>query len=157
MPKSAVTFAEIRSWILARLRNPRFFSLAELNLAITELLVDLNQRPFKKLPGCRRSAFEQLDAPALQPLPATRFELCTWKSAKVNIDYHVEFDGHYYSVPHRLVRSKVELRVTASLVECFAANQRVACHALSPRRGAHTTVAEHMPASHRAHLEWRSR
>jgi transposase len=144
----------VERWILARLRNRRFFSLVELNRAIAELLVDLNLRPFKKLPGCRRSAFEQLDAPALRPLPATRFELCTWKSAKVNIDYHVEFDGHYYSVPHRLVRTTVELRVTASLVECFAANQRVACHALSHRRGGFTTVAEHMPASHRAHLEW---
>jgi hypothetical protein len=73
---------------------------------------------------------------------------------KVNIDYHVEFDGHYYSVPHALVRTTVELRVTASMVECFAANQRVACHALSHRKGAHTTAPEHMPASHRAHLEW---
>jgi len=72
----------------------------------------------------------------------------------VNIDYHVEFDGHYYSVPHALVRTTVELRVSASLVECFAANQRVACHALSHRKGAHTTAPEHMPASHRAHLEW---
>jgi len=153
-PKVENAVLVVERWILARLRNRRFFSLAELNAAIALLLVDLNQRPFKKLPGCRRSAFEQLDAPALQPLPATRFELCTWKSAKVNIDYHVEFDGHYYSVPHRLVRSTVQLRVTASLVECFAANQRVACHALSHVRGAHTTVAEHMPASHRAHLEW---
>jgi transposase len=95
-----------------------------------------------------------LDAPALRPLPAERFEACLWKSAKVNIDYHVEFDGHYYSVPHALVRTTVELRVTARLVECFAANQRVACHALSHRKGAHTTTPEHMPASHRAHLEW---
>ena len=153
-PKVENAVLVVERWILARLRNRRFFSLSELNAAIAELLADLNQRPFKKLPGCRRSAFEQLDAPALQPLPATRFELCTWKSAKVNIDYHVEFEGHYYSVPHRLVRSTLELRVTASLVECFAANQRVACHALNPRRGAHTTIAEHMPASHRAHLEW---
>ena len=153
-PKVENAVLVVERWILARLRNRRFFSLAELNGAIAELLVDLNRRAFKKLPGCRRSAFEALDVPALRPLPATRFELCTWRSAKVNIDYHVEFDGHYYSVPHALVRTTVELRVTANLVECFAANQRVACHALSHRRGAHTTVAEHMPASHRAHLEW---
>ena len=108
---------------------------------------------FKKLPGCRRSAFEQLDAPALQPLPAKRFELFRWKSAKVNIDYHVEFDGHYYSVPHALVRTTVELRVTATMVECHSSNQRVACHAVSQQRGAHTTTSEHMPVSHRAHLE----
>jgi transposase len=153
-PKVENAVLVVERWILARLRNRCFFSLAELNGAIAELLVDLNQRPFKKLPGCRRSAFEALDAPALQPLPATRFELCTWKCAKVNIDYHVEFDGHYYSVPHALVRTSVELRVTTNLVECFAANQRVACHARSHRKGAHTTIAEHMPASHRAHLEW---
>jgi transposase len=153
-PKVENAVLVVERWILARLRNRRFFSLVELNRAIAELLVDLNQRPFKKLPGCRRSAFEALDAPALQPLPATRFEVCRWKSAVVNIDYHIEVDGHYYSVPHRLVRTTVEVRITPRMVECFVANQRVACHAVSPRRGAHTTTAEHMPAAHRAHLEW---
>jgi transposase len=144
----------VQRWILARLRNRQFFSLAELNRAIAELLIDLNQRAFKKLPGCRASAFKEIDFPALKPLPATRFEISRWKSAKVNIDYHVEFDAHYYSVPHRLVGTTVELRVTDTLVEAFAANQRVACHALSHKRGGHTTLPEHMPASHRAHLEW---
>jgi transposase len=144
----------VERWILARLRNRRFFSLIELNQAIALLLVDLNQRAFKKLPGCRRSAFELLDAPALQPLPSKRFEIFKWKSAKVNIDYHVEYEGHYYSVPHALVRTTVELRVTANLVECFSSNQRVACHPLSHQRGRHTTNPEHMSASHRAHLEW---
>ncbi len=153
-PKVENAVLVVERWILARLRNRRFFSLGELNSAIAGLLVDLNHRPFKKLPGCRKSAFELLDAPALRPLAATRFELCSWKAAKVNIDYHVEFDGHYYSVPHRLVGATVELRITAALVECFATNQRVACHALSHKRGAHTTVAEHMPASHRSHLQW---
>ena len=100
----------VQRWILARLRNRRFFSLAELNQAIALLLADLNQRPFKKLPGCRRSAFEQLDAPALRALPAQRFELSRWKSAKVNIDYHVEFEAHYYSVPHRLVGGRLDVR-----------------------------------------------
>jgi transposase len=153
-PKVENAVLVVERWILARLRNRRFFSLRELNEAISLLLVDLNQRAFKKLPGCRRSAFEQLDAPALQPLPVKRFEIFKWKSAKVNIDYHVEFDGHYYSVPHALVRTTVELRVTASLVECFSSNQRVACHALSHVKGKFTTIPEHMPASHRAHLEW---
>ncbi|MCA3304136.1 MAG: IS21 family transposase [Roseomonas sp.] len=153
-PKVENAVLVVERWILARLRNRRFFSLAELNQAIAELLVDLNQRPFKKLPGCRRSAFEALDAPALQPLPAHRFELFSWKTAKVNIDYHVEFERHYYSVPHRLVGQVVELRVTAKLVEAFCAHQRVASHARSALVGKHTTVAEHMPASHRAHLEW---
>jgi transposase len=144
----------VERWILARLRNRRFFSLAELNKAIALLLIDLNQRAFKKLPGNRRSAFELLDAPALRPLPTHRFEIFICKSARVNIDYHVQYEGHYYSVPHALVRTSVELRVTATLVQCFSSNQRVACHALSHLRGRHTTVAEHMPASHRAHLEW---
>ena len=153
-PKVEGSVLIVQRWILARLRNRRFFSLAELNRAIAELLVDLNQRPFKKLPGCRASAFKELDAPALKSLPATRYEISRWKSARVNIDYHVEFDAHYYSVPHRLVGTTVELRVTDTLVEAFQANQCVASHALSHKRGQHTTIAEHMPASHRAHLEW---
>ena len=153
-PKVEAAVLLVQRWILARLRNRRFFSLAELNRAIAVLLVDLNQRPFKKLPGCRRSAFELLDAPVLRPLPAVRFQLSRWKTAKVNVDYHVEFDGHYYSVPHRLVNAKVDVRVTGALLECFAANRRVAGHALSAVRGGFTTAPEHMPASHRAHLQW---
>ena len=153
-PKVEGSVLLVQRWILARLRNRTFFSLAELNRAIAELLAQLNARAFKKLPGCRASAFAQLDAPALKPLPATRYAIGRWKCAKVNIDYHVEFDAHYYSVPHRLVGSTVDLRVTDTLVEIFQANQRVACHALSHKRGGHTTAPEHMPASHRAHLEW---
>jgi transposase len=153
-PKVEVAVQVVERWILARLRNRRFLSLAELNAAIAGLLVDLNQRPFKKLPGCRASAFETLDRPALRPLPAARMAIARFKRARVNIDYHVELDGHYYSVPHRLVRCSVELRVSASTVEILAGNQRVAVHAYSSRRGAHTTLAEHMPASHRAHREW---
>jgi transposase len=144
----------VERWILARIRNRRFFSLGELNAAIAELLADLNRRAFKKLPGCRMSAFEVLDRPALRALPATRMPIARFKRARVNIDYHVELDGHYYSVPHRLVGTEVELRVTATTVEIVAGNRRVAVHAYSSRRGAHTTTAEHMPASHRAHREW---
>jgi transposase len=147
-PKVENAVLVVERWILARLRNRKFFSLIELNQAIALLLVDLNQRAFKKLPGCRRSAFEQLD------LPANRFELFRWKSAKVNIDYHVEFEGHCYSAPHTLVRTTVELRVSDTLLECYSSNQRVACHAVSHQRGQHTTTPKHMPASHRAHLEW---
>ena len=144
----------VQRWILARLRHRRFFSLAELHVAIAELLEDLNARPFQRLPGNRRSAFETLDQPALRALPATPFQFAQWKKAKPNIDYHVEFDGHYYSVPHALVRTTVELRVSETLLECYSSNQRVACHPVSHQRGAHTTTPEHMPASHRAHLEW---
>lgn len=153
-PKVEGSVLLVQRWILARLRNRRFFSLGELNAAIGLLLVDLNQRPFKKLPGCRRSAFEALDAPVLRPLPATRYVIGRWKAAKVNVDYHVEFEGHYYSVPHRLVGAKIDVRACGALLECFAANQRVAGHVLSTVRGGFTTTPEHMPASHRAHLQW---
>jgi transposase len=153
-PKVEVGVQVVERWILARLRQRTFFSLAQLNAAIAELLVELNARPFKKLPGCRASAFEALDRPALKPLPATRLRIARFKRARVNIDYHVELDGHYYSVPHRLVRAEVWLRIGAASVEIFAERQRVAVHPLSSRRGAHTTNPEHMPASHRAHLEW---
>ncbi len=153
-PKAEAGVLVVERWILARLRNRRFMSLEALNAAIAELLVGLNARAFKKLPGCRRSSFEELDAPALRPLPATRFEVASWKEARVNIDYHVEFNFHYYSVPHRLVGTKVALRISAHTIEAFAGDQRVACHALSSARGRHTTLPEHMPASHRAHLQW---
>ena len=153
-PKVEVAVQVVERWVLARLRNRRFFSLAELNAAIRGLVVELNKRPFKKLPGCRLEAFESLDRPVLRPLPASRMPIVRFKSARVNIDYHVELDGHYYSVPHRLVRSQVELRITGETVEIYAGQQRVAVHRCSAIRGAHTTAADHMPASHRAHREW---
>lgn len=144
----------VERWILARLRHRRFFAIAELDAAVAELLPVLNNRPFKKLPGCRREAFETLDAPYLKPLPATRFELAEWKRARVNIDYHIEFEGHYYSVPHALVRHEVELRATRRTIEILARGRRVASHPRSPRKGGYSTVADHMPAAHRAHAEW---
>lgn len=153
-PKVENAVLVIERWILARLRNRRFFSLVELNAAIAELLTDVNNRAFKKLPGCRREAYERLDRPVLKPLPPTRMPILRFKRARVNIDYHVELDGHYYSVPHRLVRTEVELRISATTLEVFAGLQRVAVHALNATRGAHTTTPDHMPASHRAHLEW---
>lgn len=153
-PKVEVGVLVVERWILARLRNRGFFSLPELNLAIAELLIDLNRRAFKKLPGCRMSAFEALDRLALRGLPGARMPIARFKRARVNIDYHIELDGHYYSVPHRLVRTEVELRITATTLEIVAGNRRVAVHPYSSRKGAHTTRAEHMPASHRAHREW---
>ena len=152
--KAEVAVQVVERWILARLRHRRFFSLAELNGAIAALLEELNTRPFKALPGNRREAFEQLDQPALKPLPTTRYQVATFKRARVNIDYHIEVEGHYYSVPHSLVRQEVEVRLTRTAVEVLHRGARVASHVRSPRRGTHTTVAEHMPASHRAHREW---
>lgn len=144
----------VERWILARLRHRQFFAVAELDAAIAELLTALNQRPFQKLPGCRREAFETLDAPYLRALPASRFVLAEWKQAAVNIDYHVEVDGRYYSVPHALVRQKVELRITRGSIEVLAKGRRVASHPKHPRKGGYSTIAEHMPAAHRAHAGW---
>jgi len=144
----------VERWILARMRHRRFFSLVELNRAIAQLLTDLNQRPFKKLPGCRAVAFAALDAPALKPLPAMPMMLAQFKPARVNIDYHVAFEGHYYSVPHQHVGAAVELRITAGTLEVLLRRQRIAAHARNARVGGFTTVAEHMPASHRAHRQW---
>jgi len=144
----------VERWILARLRHHTFFSLSDLNAAIRTLLVELNNRPFKKLPGSRRSQFEALDKPALKPLPAEAYDYADWKKARVNIDYHIEIDGHYYSVPHAHVKESVDVRLTATTVECFCAGQRIASHARSQRKGAHTTVIEHMPKAHQKHQDW---
>jgi transposase len=144
----------VERWILAALRNRQFFSLGELNTAVGVLLERLNHRPFKKLPGSRRSAFETIDQPALQPLPEHPYVYAEWKKVRVHIDYHVEVDGHYYSVPYQLVKHQLEVRLTAQTVECFHANQRVASHLRSQYKGRHTTQTEHMPKSHREHAEW---
>jgi transposase len=144
----------VERWILAVLRNRSFFSLEELNREIARLLPRLNERAFKKLPGSRRALFEQLDHPALRPLPAEAYEFAEWKKVGVNIDYHVEVDGHYYSVPYQLVRKSLEARFSARTVECFHKGQRVASHLRSHLKGRHTTVAEHMPIAHRQYAEW---
>lgn len=144
----------VERWILAKLRKHTFFSLTELNREIRKLLEQLNNKRFKKLPGSRKSCFEQLDKPALKPLPMSPYELSYWKKATVHIDYHVEVEGHYYSVPHSLAKKKIEIRYTKSVVECFFRGKRVASHPRSERRGQHTTVEMHMPEAHRKYLEW---
>ena len=144
----------VERWILAALRNRTFFSLSELNQAIAALLDRLNQRPFKQLPGNRRDHFETLDKPALQPLPAIPYTFAEWKKVRVHIDYHVEVEGHYYSVPHTLVKRQLDVRYSAKTVECFHQGQRVASHLRSPNKGRHTTLAEHMPKSHRDYAQW---
>jgi transposase len=144
----------VERWILAALRNRTFFSLSELNGAIEELLIRLNDKAFKKLPGSRRSQYEALDLPALKALPASRYEYADWKKAKAGIDYHVEVDRHYYSVPYQLSQKKLDVRITASIIEVFHKNKRVASHCRSYLRGRHTTVPEHMPKSHREYLKW---
>jgi transposase len=145
---------QVSRWILARLRDERFFSLGELNSRIAELLVELNERPLKVLRVSRRELFEQLDGPALRPLPAGPYEISDWKKVRVAPDYHVELEGHYYSVPYQLVGKQLDLRVTAQMVEVLEGGKRVAAHRRDRRRGRHTTLPEHMPKAHREYLKW---
>lgn len=152
--KVEVAVQIVERWILAAIRHETFHSLHALNQRIRELLEVLNRRPMRDYGQSRLERFEQIDRPALAPLPATRFEVADWKQATVNIDYHVELDRHYYSVPHPLVRERVEIRSTATSVEVFVRGQRVAAHRRAYRAGAFSTVPEHMPKAHRAHLEW---
>ena len=141
-------------WILAVLRHRTFYSLAELNAAIAELLVKLNDRVMRHVKESRRSLYERLDRPALQPLPPTPYEFAEWKRAKVNIDYHVSFDDHYYSVHHSLIGEELWCRATHGTVELLHKSKRIASHLRSFVKYGYTTNPEHRPASHRAHLEW---
>jgi transposase len=141
-------------WILARLRHQHFDTVGEVDAAISQLLPSLNERPFQKLPGSRASVFAELDRPAMMPLPPDPYELARFKSVKVHLDYHVEVEHHYYSVPHALVGQTLEARITRRGVEMLLRGRRVASHARSNRRGGYTTLDEHMPAAHRAHKDW---
>jgi transposase len=142
--------------ILAPLRDRTFFSVQEANDAVRALLERLNDKPFQKLEGTRRSAFESLEKLALQPLPAERFVIAQWKRVRVNIDYHVELERHYYSVPYQYAREQVELRFTPTTLEVFLHGQRITSHPrpLSTARGRFTTLVEHMPPAHQRQLEW---
>jgi len=144
----------VERWILARLRNHTFFKLADLNRAIRELLNELNTRQMEHLGGSRRELFEELDQPVLKPLPEQAYEYAVWKKARVNIDYHVEFDKHYYSVSHKLKEKDVYVRATQATVEIFCNRKRVASHRRSRAQGRHTTVSEHMPPAHQKYAEW---
>jgi transposase len=144
----------VQRWILAALRNNTFTSLAELNTAIRTLLTRLNERKFQKLPGNRRTMFETLDRPALLPLPAVPYVFAEWRHARVGIDYHIEVEGHYYSVPHALVKKQVDVRYTVTTVEVLFKNNRVASHIRSHERGGQTTEPSHRPSSHRRYAEW---
>ena len=150
--ESAVQVVE--RWIMARLRHQQFASVHEVNVAIAPLLARLNEKPFQKLPGSRASTFAELDAPALLPLPLQRYEMAHFKTVRVHIDYHVEIDRHRYSVPHVLVGQVLEARITVGTVEILHRGQRVASHVRNGRQGGFTTVNTHMPAAHRAQMEW---
>ena len=151
--KAEVGVQIIERWILARLRHHTFFSLAELNQCIRALLGEVNNKPFKQLKGTRQQWFESLDKPVLMPLPKQAYQYTDIKTVKVNVDYHIQYDQHLYSVPHHLVGEKLELHAKAQLIELYFHNQRVTSHARQYRPGT-TTVAAHMPVRHEKHHQW---
>jgi len=153
-PKVEVSVQIAQRWVLAVLRHQTFFTLGDLNAAILTCLETVNARPMQGVGVSRRALFEQLDRPALRPLPRTRYELATWKPCRVNIDYHVEAERNWYSVPYQLVHARVEARLTQTTVEVFFTGRRVASHARLQGRGRYATDVAHMPRAHRAHAEW---
>jgi transposase len=141
-------------FIIAKLRNRQFFSLPALNAAIAELVTQINNRVSRHLGASRRALFEELERSALKPLPAAPYVFAQWKECRVGLDYHVEIEKHYYSVPHQLLREKVWSRITARTIEVFHRGKRVAAHVRSSSTRKHTTVREHMPSSHRRYADW---
>jgi len=151
--KAEVGVQIIERWILARLRHQTFFSLSELNHCIRALLIEVNHKPFKQLKGNRQQWFESIDQPALMPLPKHAYQYTDIKTVKVNVDYHVQYDQHLYSVPHHLVGEKLELQAKDRLIELYFHGKRVTSHVRQYRLGT-TTVAEHMPVRHEKHHQW---
>ncbi|HEU0149874.1 MAG TPA: IS21 family transposase [Bradyrhizobium sp.] len=141
-------------FVIAKLRNCSFFSLCELNAAVAELLTQINDRITRHLGASRRALFEELERSALKPLPAEPYVFAEWKQCRVGLDYHVEIEKHYYSVPHQLLRQKVWARITARTIEVFHRGKRVAAHLRSSSNRKHTTVREHMPSSHQRYADW---
>jgi transposase len=144
----------VQRWIVAALRKRTFHSLGELNEAVAELLVRLNNKPFRKREGTRLSVFQAVEKPALGALPAERYEMGEWRNLKVELDYHVPAAGHFYSVPYQLVGQQVDIRLTATTVEIFHRGLRTASHARSFQTGQTTTIAQHRPKAHQQYLEW---
>ena len=141
-------------WIIAKLRNRQFFSLTELNIAIRDCVTALNDRVTRHLGASRRALFEQIEQPVLKSLPAEPYVYAEWKQCSAGLDYHVEVDKHYYSVPHALLREAMWVRSTARTVEVFHRGRRVAAHVRSSSNRRHTTVGEHMPSSRRRYADW---
>jgi len=143
-----------KRWILAVLRHRTFYSLAELNAAIRECLERLNTRPMRQAKKSRRELFEVIDRPNALPLPAHPYEYAEWYKAKVQLNYHIEVDHHYYSVPYQLLHEKLDIRLTATTLEAFRKGERVAAHVRSYHKNGYTTLPEHMPPEHRFYAEW---
>ena len=155
LKRKHVTLLIVERWLLGRLRHRTFYSLADVNAAIGELMTHLNEvRPIRRLGVTRRQLLEEVDRPALKSLPAEPYEFSAWRMCRVGIDYHVEVAAHYYSVPHRFARAEVDTRLTARTVEIFLKGERIAAHVRASGNHKHTTTSEHMPSSHRRYAGW---
>ncbi|MEW6737959.1 MAG: IS21 family transposase, partial [Acidobacteriota bacterium] len=144
----------VERWILARLRHQQFFSLAQLNQAIQVLLEDLNNRVMKQLQTTRKNLYLTVEKPLLKALPVSLWQYCEWYKARVGYDYHIKIADHYYSVPYRLIKQQLEVRLTDHTLEAFYQGKRVASHARSYEKCGHSTLLEHMPKAHQKHLQW---
>jgi transposase len=153
-PKVEVAVLIVQRFVLARLRNRRFFSLQDLNAAIRACVADLNAKVMRKIGKSRAELLETIDRPALDALPAEPYRYAEWQKCRVAPDYHVEIDKHYYSVPSRLIRATVEARITDTTVEILHKGGRIASHLRSEVPHRHTTITEHMPSAHRRYAEW---
>lgn len=152
MAETAVLIAQ--RVILGGLRDHTFFSLAALNEQIKKALAQINTKAFTQKEGSRDEWFQRLDQPALRPLPQKAYQLAHWRKAKVNIDYHIALDYHFYSVPHQHVGQEVQVRLSESMVEIYLQGKRIALHPRSHLKGRFSTTPEHRPKSHQQHLEW---
>jgi transposase len=154
-PTAEGTVGVISTWIIAAIRKQQFFTLYELNTVIKEKLEEFNQKPFQKKEGCRRSVFDSEEKHTLIPLPATQYELSTWKIATVQFNYHISVDKMHYSVPYEYIKNKVDVRVTKNIIEVFYKTHRIASHIrLHGRPGQYHTLPEHMPENHKQYNEW---
>ena len=152
--KVEVAVQIVERFVLAKLRNQRFFSLAELNTAIRDCVATINAKVMKAFGQSRTGLLETIDRPALGALPVTAYAYADWKRARVAPDYHIEIGGHYYSVPSKLIREIVDARITGTTVEIFHNGARIACHVFSAVKHRHTTITEHMPSAHRRYAAW---
>ncbi len=152
--KVEVAVLVAQRWILAVLRNRTFYSLKELNDAIALLLEKLNTKIMRHLKQSRKELFERLDKPALKALPAQRYEFAEWKRYRLNIDYHINYDDHFYSAPHTLIQEELWCRAGYQIVEILYKGTRIASHVRSFNKFAYSTMPEHRPASHREHAKW---
>lgn len=150
--EAGVRFAQ--TYILGRLRNQIFFSLEEANIAVAAVMADMNNRLLRKLGASRAELLESLERPALSALPAVDYEYAEWRLARVGLDYHLEVENFFYSVPHALIRQQVDARITQRTVEIFHRGQRVAAHQRRYGGPRHGTDVEHMPSAHRRYAEW---